>query len=124
MGKMIAAIVPHGPAGPSPRPLNISRVSWPTIGDLLPRAAEARNLHEKLERYVLNASHAKGAAKARGFAEVLGIGSRDADYLAEALLKGIAGYPITDVRDNAPYGILTEVRLAVRGLRSSAITAT
>lgn len=56
----------------------MSAVSWPTIGDVLPRAADAWNVERKLSGYALNAGHGKGAAKAKGFVEILGISRDDA----------------------------------------------
>ena len=92
---------------------------WPpTIGERLPRAAEAFGIAEKLTLYCLNAEHAVGGPKARGFDRVLGIGIADVDHLCDALLAGVRITTITDVRDNAPFGVLCEVRVPVAGLRS------
>jgi hypothetical protein len=38
------------------------------------------------------------------------------NYLADALSVGARSAPITSVRDNTPFGILCEVRIAVPGL--------
>jgi hypothetical protein len=93
-------------------------VPWPpTIDELLPLADEAFGVEEKLAAYCLNLEHELGHAKARGFQLILGIGRADVDYLADALRAGIRETPIVDVRDNAPFGILCEVRVAVAGLR-------
>jgi hypothetical protein len=47
----------------------------------------------------------------------LGIGPADFDYLDHALRAGVLVAAITDVRDNAPYGLLCEVCVSVLGLR-------
>lgn len=93
-------------------------VPWPPgIGERLPRAADAFGVEEKLAAYCLNPDHALGAAKARGFREIIDVTGADVEYLAGALLAGVIEAPITSVRDNAPYGVLCGVRIAVRGLR-------
>lgn len=96
----------------------IRGVSWPPIvGEQLPRAHAALGIDEKLIAYCLNPEHKIGGAKARGFQQVLGIGLADIEYLASSLLDGILKARISNVRDNAPYGALCEVRLLVNGLR-------
>ena len=80
-------------------------VPWPPgIGERLPRAADAFGVEEKLAAYCLNPDHALGAAKARGFREILDVTGADVEYLAGALLAGVIEAPITSVRDNAPVG--------------------
>jgi Domain of unknown function (DUF6883) len=97
------------------------RVTWPPmIGVPLPRASEAHGIREKLALYCLNLEHEIGGPKARGFAQILGIGIADIAYLVQALHTGVREAPVTDVRDNAPYGVLCEVRIRVRGLRDRA----
>jgi hypothetical protein len=92
-------------------------VSWPpATGEPLPRAAQAFGVREKLTRYCLNRDHEIGGPKAVGFLQVLGIAASDVDYLASALLAGILEAPVTAVRDNAPFGVLCGVRVAVRGV--------
>jgi len=94
-------------------------VSWPPqIGELLPRAQDAFGVHEKLASYSLNLQHSDGGHKAVLFAAVLDITAADVDYLAEALIVGIAGTSVRAVRENAPHGYLCEVRIGVRGLRA------
>lgn len=91
---------------------------WPpTIGQQVPLAEQAFGIREKLTAYCLNLDHEIGEPKARGFQRILGIGLADIDYLAEALRSGVLSAPITDVRDNAPFGVLCEVRVPVVGLR-------
>jgi hypothetical protein len=93
-------------------------VSWPpTIGERLPRAGEASGVREKLIAYCLNVEHELGGPKASGFQRILGIGLADVEYLANALLAAVREAPITEVRDNAPFGLLCEVRIRVAGLR-------
>jgi hypothetical protein len=93
-------------------------VSWPpAIGEPLPRADDAFGVEGKLAAYCLNRDHELGEAKARGFLQVLGITVGDVEYLAAELLAGVLAAPITSVRDNAPFGVLCEVRIRARGLR-------
>lgn len=90
---------------------------WPPIiGQPLPNAAEAFGIREKLAAYCLNPDHEIGRPKADGFRRILGIDLATIDYLTEALRAGAAGSPVTGVRDNAPYGVLCEVRIPVTGL--------
>jgi len=82
-------------------------VSWlPTIGQPLPLAEEAFGIREKLAAYRLNLQHEIGAAKASGFLRILGIGIANIDGLANESRAGILEAPITDVRDNVPFGVL------------------
>ncbi len=93
-------------------------MSWPpTIGERLPHVYGAFGIREKLIAYRLNVDHEVGAPKARGVQRVLGIGVADVDYLSDVLRAGILEAPITSVRDNAPFGVLCEVRVPVLGLR-------
>jgi hypothetical protein len=93
-------------------------VPWPpAIGQPLPLAELAFGIREKLTAYCLNADHEIGRAKAQGFRRILGIGLADLEYLTEALSRAILAAPVTDVRDNAPFGMLCEVRVPVAGLR-------
>jgi len=87
------------------------------VGARLPRADEAIGINEKLAAYCLNLDHDVGGPKARGFQRVLGIEIEDVGYLADALRAGVRDARISAVRDNAPYGVLCEVRLVVAGLR-------
>lgn len=91
---------------------------WPpTIGQQLPRAELAFGIREKLAAYCLNPDHEIGGPKAQGFRQILGIELADLEYLAEALRAGILTAPTTNLRDNAPFGVLCEVRIPVGGLR-------
>lgn len=92
-------------------------MAWPpTIGEPLPRAEDAYNVHEKLRDYSLNLAHDVGGNKAVGFLQILGISSADAEYLAAALLDGVRELAVTAVRDNAPFGLNCNVIVPVRGL--------
>jgi len=75
-------------------------------------------VHEKLAAYSLNREHADGRHKAVLFEAVLGVTAADVDYLAAALIVGIADTPIRGVRENAPHGYLCEIRIRIRGLRA------
>jgi Domain of unknown function (DUF6883) len=91
--------------------------SWPpTIGQQLPRSKDAHGVESKLRAYSLNPEHEIGAHKARVFRRALGIGLDDVDYLVDQVLAGIGSATISDVRDNAPHGILCEVVVVVRGI--------
>jgi len=92
-------------------------VPWPPlIGAPLPRADEAFGITEKLAAYCLNLGHEIGAPKAQGFRRILGIESADVEYLADVLQAGVLQASVTSVRDNAPFGVLCEVRIPVAGL--------
>lgn len=73
-------------------------------------------IREKLAAYCLNADHEIGGPKAEGFRRILGIDLASLDHLADALSAGILTAPVTDVRDNGPFGALCEVRIPVAGL--------
>jgi hypothetical protein len=64
--------------------------------------------------------HEIGAHKARVFWRALGIGLDDVEHLVNQLLVGIGDAPISDVRDNAPYGVLCEVVVCVKGIGAAA----
>jgi hypothetical protein len=87
------------------------------VGEPLPGADAAVGIHDKLIAYCLNPEHKLGGPKARGFKRILGIGIADAEYLARALRDGLLEARISNVRDNAPHGVLCEVRMPVAGLR-------
>jgi filamentous hemagglutinin len=92
--------------------------SWPPIiGERLPSADKAFGIVEKLTAYCLNLDHEIGAHKARMFQRLLGIDAADVAYLADVLQRGVRNAPITDIRDNTPFGLLCEVRIPVAGLR-------
>ena len=92
-------------------------MAWPPkIGEPLPRAEDAYNVHEKLREYSLNLAHGVGGGKAAGFLQILGISAADAEYLAAALLEGVRELPVTAVRGNAPFGLNCNVIVPVRGL--------
>jgi hypothetical protein len=56
----------------------------------LPQAEHAILAPAKLADYCLSASHPRGRHKARVFREALGLGSRDAEWLGQALLAGLS----------------------------------
>jgi hypothetical protein len=92
-------------------------VQWrPKTGELLPRAAEAGNIREKLVGYSLNAAHPNaGGDKARGFERILGITIEDVDYLEAAIQANILVTPISSVRHNPPYGFNCVIEFPLRG---------
>lgn len=92
-------------------------MSWPPeAGDFIPHADDAFGVHEKLLAYSLNRDHRDGGEKARVFRSVLGLTQTDVEYLARALVAGLASTPVRRVRDNPPHGMLCDVWIAVRGL--------
>jgi hypothetical protein len=92
-------------------------VSWPpTIGEPLPRARDAYGVESKLRAYSLNQEHETGSHKARVFRRMLGIDLDNVEHLTDQLLAGVRGVAISDVRDNAPYGVLCEVLVSVPGI--------
>ncbi len=93
-------------------------MSWPpTVGDRLPRAAEAFGITEKLVTYSLKLDHPSGGAKAKGFQQILGITLADVDYLADALRSGVLNVLITEVRVSTSYGVTCGAHVPVPGLR-------
>jgi hypothetical protein len=88
----------------------------PTVGELLPRAAEAFGVRYKLETYSLDLTNKVGGPKAKGFQVILGITLDDIDYLAAKILADVLNAPITEIRDNAPYGVNCVVAIPIRGL--------
>jgi len=95
----------------------IDSVPWPPqIGEPLPRAEDAYNVHEKLADYSLDLEHSRGGPKAKGFAAILGITVADLNYLADVLLSGARSGRITEVRDRGEHGMHCEVIVPVRGL--------
>jgi hypothetical protein len=89
---------------------------WPPqVGQLLPRAADAFGVRVKLETYSLDVTHKDGGPKARGFERILGITLDDIDYLEGAIYTGAVLVPVSEVRDNAPWGIKCVVLIPVRG---------
>jgi len=84
-------------------------------GRPVPRAADSFGVNVKLETYSLDLTHKKGGAKARGFEKILGITIEDIDYLEGAIYTGVTLVPVSEVRDNAPWGIKCVVKIPVRG---------
>lgn len=96
-------------------------MTWPpTIGETLPRVEDAYGVESKLRAYSLNPEHKVGAHKAKVFRRTLAITLLDVGHLADQLLVGIRRAPISDVRDNSPYGLLCEVLVRVRGVNDLA----
>jgi hypothetical protein len=91
------------------------RSDSPKVGEPLPRAAEAFGVRYKLETYSLDVAHEEGGPKARGFERILGITIEDIDYLEGAIYTSVLLAPVSEVRDNAPWGIKCVVIIPVRG---------
>lgn len=92
----------------------------PTVGEPLPRGAEAFGVRYKLETYSLDITHEKGGPKARGFEQILGITIEEIDYLEAQILARILDTPVTKIRDNQPHGINYVVEIRVRGIGAKA----
>ncbi len=96
-------------------------MTWPPeIGKPLPRAVDAHGVRGKLAGYSLDLEHTDGGDKASAFDRILGITAGDVEYLANALITGLASTPTRAVRQNPPHGLLCEVRISVRGLGAKA----
>jgi hypothetical protein len=92
------------------------RAPWPPrAGELLPRAANAFGVRYKLATYSLDVTHKDGGPKARGFARILGITLDDIDYLAATIEAGVLEIPISEVRENPPWGMSCVVMVPTRG---------
>jgi hypothetical protein len=92
-------------------------VSWPPkIGETLPRATEATGVRDRLADYSLNPENERGAAKARGFALILGITLEHVEHLEAAIRAGIATAPVTSTRENAAQRINCVVEVPVHGV--------
>ena len=90
---------------------------WPPVVDeLLQRRKLAFGIHVKLATYSLALDHEDGGSKARGFEKILGITLEHIDYLEGAIYTGIQLNPVSEVRDNTPWGIKCVVPVPVRGL--------
>ena len=92
----------------------------PSVGELLPRAAEAFGVRYKLQTYSLDPTHEYGGPKARGFERILGIAIEAIDYLEAQIAARILETPICAVRHNEPYGIKCTVDISVRGIGAKA----
>jgi hypothetical protein len=86
----------------------------PAVGEPLPRGAEAFGVRYKLEMYSLDVTHKHGGPKARGFELILGITIDAIDYLEGAIQTGVLLSPVTEVRENPPWGIKCAVIVTYR----------
>ena len=75
----------------------------------------------KLATYSLDLNHKDGGPKARGFARILGITTDAIDYLEGTIHTGILLIPVTEVRENEPWGIKCAVIVPVRGLHKKSV---
>jgi hypothetical protein len=92
----------------------------PCVGGLVPGAAEAFGVRYKLETYSLDIDHKSGGPKALGFELVLGITIDAIDYLEAQILARTLDTPISEIRDNAPYGVNCVVVMPIRGIGAKA----
>lgn len=72
-------------------------------------------MRRKLATYSLDVDHESGGPKARGFELILGITTRDIDYLEGAIQTGILMAQVGGVRNGATGGINCVVDVPVRG---------
>jgi Domain of unknown function (DUF6883) len=94
---------------------------WPAqVGQALPRGAEAVGVRYKLETYSLDINHKYGGPKARGFEQILGITIDAIDYLQAQIMARILDTPVSEIRDNQPYGVNYVVNIQVRGIGAMA----
>ena len=92
----------------------------PAVGELLPRADEAFGVRRKLATYSLDLGHKHGGPKALGFERILGITIDAIDYLEAQIMARILDTPVSDIRDNQPYGVNYVVNIRVRGIGAKA----
>jgi hypothetical protein len=88
----------------------------PVVGDLLPRAAEAFGLRYKLATYSLDLTHESGGPKARGFELILGITIEAIEYLEAQIMARVLDTQISEIRDNAPYGVKCTIDMPISGI--------
>jgi len=75
-------------------------MAWPPqVGEILPRAGAPIGIRRKLTGYSLNRAHSTGGPKAQGFALILGITTRDTDYLESEIRSGILNAPVRAVAE-------------------------
>lgn len=103
-----------------PRPTTHDDEPPPTEGEPLPRAAEAFGVRVKLKTYSLDLTHPDGGHKALGFKLILGITVDAIDYLESQIMARILDTPVSEIRDNPPYGINCVVNIQVRGIGAHA----
>lgn len=80
----------------------------PTIGQPLPRAADAYTTGEKWQHWIL-AAHGHGPQWARVFATTV----RDRERLWTAILTAVLDAPVTTVRDHGPNGVVCGVDMVL-----------
>jgi hypothetical protein len=102
----------RNPASPGASP--------PVVGELLPRAAEAFGVRYKLATYSLDVTHKRGGPKARGFERILGITIEAIDYLETQILARVLETPISEIRDNSPYGVKCTIDMPIGGIGAKA----
>jgi hypothetical protein len=84
----------------------------------LPNAGQARIPTDKLVRYALHPSHARGQHKARVFASALGITAADWRYLHDAILAALPEAVVRSTRIT-PFGVTYEVVVMIDGLNGA-----
>lgn len=79
---------------------------FPTIGQPMPRAADAYATEDKWQRWIL-ARHGHGDAWAR----VFGVGPADSGRVWAAIAAAVLDAPVSVVRDRAPHGVVCGVKV-------------
>lgn len=93
---------------------------FPTVGQPMPRAADAYSTADKWRGWIL-------AARGHGedWARVFDIGPDDGEQLWAAIAPAVLDAPVSVVRDRAPHGVVcaVEVTLTVNDRTASVATA-
>jgi hypothetical protein len=86
----------------------------------LPRAERATIPTDKLVRYTLDPTHARGRHKARVFAAALGVRNQDWRYLHDQILAALPDAPVRSTRIT-PFGVAYEVVVPIDGLNGATV---
>ena len=81
---------------------------FPTIGQPMPRAADAYATPEKWRGWIL-APQGHG----RDWARVFGAGAKDSERLWNAISDAVLDAPVSAVRDRAPHGVVCGVEFVL-----------
>ncbi len=93
---------------------------FPTIGQPMPRAADAHARDEKWRGWIL-AAHGHG----EDWAHVFDVGPGDSERIWAAIAAAIRDTPVSIVRDRAPHGVVCgiEVTLTINDRTAPVATA-
>lgn len=95
-------------------------MTYPVLGQPLPRAAEAHSTEDKWDGWIL-AVPGHGAEWARVFAVTTG----DRELIWSAITQALTDAPISTIRDRTPYGVVAgvELTLKIRGRTARIMTS-